>query len=642
MNDRSIAPYDVVVVGGGTAGCVLAARLSEERSRRVCLVEAGPDYGPFGSGRWPDDLLDARALAFSHSWETDREDRSQLRARVIGGCSAHNACVVLRGTAEDYDEWGPGWSAAELTPHLDRAERQLETRVFSEDELSPWHRAFRDAAGDDAIVHRVNARGAVRWHLGFAYLDEARGRENLTIVPDTIVDRVALDGTTATGIVTVDGEIPARTVVLAAGAYGSPGILLRSGIGPATGIPVGEGLLDHVGVGLGFEPTDELQAAAARFAADHDVFMAQVTVAARSRSCHAESFDLFLFPAIERGSEGTLRDHVRRVRDEADLARAGDSDLARPEGTALGGARIPVGRGRRRAGDRRRRATPRSRRERARLGVRDAGDETRCGGRRRRARALGSARLLPPDRDLRDRGGRRPARSCARLRWAARRGRVDHADHPAREHEPHDRRDRRAGGRGHRLMPETPEELHARSADALRMPPLETWETFPFDGALRPRSLSPPVPAEPARAGAGGVECGACRASDSDYAWVDDTWRLRSLDEPSGLPVVLILEPRAHFAEPGDLPIDLAGSLGILLSRVERAIRSIGEIGRVHICRFGDGSEHLHWWFLARPARLTQLVGSFAAIWDDVLPPTPVDVWQANIAAVVATLDREA
>src|SRR5512132_4477663 len=101
--------YDVAVLGGGAAGCVLAARLSEDPDRRVCLVEAGPDYGHYDEGRWPPELLNARAVALSHPWETDRDDRSQLRARVVGGCSAHNVCIALRGIPADYDEW-PGWS----------------------------------------------------------------------------------------------------------------------------------------------------------------------------------------------------------------------------------------------------------------------------------------------------------------------------------------------------------------------------------------------------------------------------------------------------------------------------------------------------------------------------------------------------
>jgi diadenosine tetraphosphate (Ap4A) HIT family hydrolase len=105
------------------------------------------------------------------------------------------------------------------------------------------------------------------------------------------------------------------------------------------------------------------------------------------------------------------------------------------------------------------------------------------------------------------------------------------------------------------------------------------------------------------------------------------------LPEPSGLPLILILESRDHHDELGELPDAMAAQLGLLISRVDRAMCAVPGVGRVHSCRWGDGSEHLHWWFLARPARLPQLLGSFAAIWDDVLPPTPVGVWDANTAA---------
>lgn len=187
-------------------------------------------------------------------------------------------------------------------------------------------------------------------------------------------------------------------------------------------------------------------------------------------------------------------------------------------------------------------------------------------------------------------------------------------------------------------MPETPEELHARAVDHLRRPPVETWDTFPFEGELQLRRLLPPVAREEPRHGAGGSDCHACRAPDGDYVWTDDRWRLRTTPEPTGLPLVLLLEPRAHHAEPGDPPDETARELGLMLVRVERAIRSLGEIGRVHVCRWGDGSEHLHWWFLARPVRLPQLTGSFAAVWDDVLPPVPEDVWRSDVAAVVSAL----
>ena len=187
-------------------------------------------------------------------------------------------------------------------------------------------------------------------------------------------------------------------------------------------------------------------------------------------------------------------------------------------------------------------------------------------------------------------------------------------------------------------MPETPEELYERAAGELRTPPVEEWETWPFEGELRPLALLPPEPRERPRHGEGGVDCGACESPDDRYLWAGERWRLRGFDRPSGLPVIVLLEPRAHYAEPGDLPEELAAELGVLIARVERAVRSVGEIGRVHVCRWGDGGEHLHWWFLARPARIPQLTGSFAAVWDDVLPPLPEAIWRENLEAVARAL----
>jgi choline dehydrogenase len=289
--------YDVVIAGGGTAGCVLAGRLSEDPSRTVCLVEAGPDYGAYAGGAWPADILDGRFLALdSHCWErSNDEDRSQLRARILGGCSSHNACVLLRGNDDDYEGWGPGWSADELRPYLARAEETFATRQLDLDELSPWLRAFVDAGGTEAIVHPVNmTKDGVRWNAAFAWLDRARDRENLTILGDTLVDRVLIDGTRATGLATSRGDIRADTVVLAASAYGSPGILLRSGIGPDSGLPVGENLVDHVGTGLGWEATDELRADWDAWEREHELGFSGVTI---------KSGDLFLFPASEPGYE---------------------------------------------------------------------------------------------------------------------------------------------------------------------------------------------------------------------------------------------------------------------------------------------------------------------------------------------------
>jgi choline dehydrogenase len=176
-------------------------------------------------------------------------------------------------------------------------------RKITHEELSPWHRAFAETCGDAAILHPVNAVDGVRWNAAFAYLDPVRGRENLTILADTLVDRVLLDGDRAVGVVTTAGELRARRVVLAAGAYGSPGILLRSGIGPERELPVGEGLIDHVGVGFGYESTDLLQADVAAYERSHPLFMAQLSVALSSSACAPGLTDTFVFPALDPPGE---------------------------------------------------------------------------------------------------------------------------------------------------------------------------------------------------------------------------------------------------------------------------------------------------------------------------------------------------
>ena len=187
-------------------------------------------------------------------------------------------------------------------------------------------------------------------------------------------------------------------------------------------------------------------------------------------------------------------------------------------------------------------------------------------------------------------------------------------------------------------MPETPEELYERAKDALRRPPVEDWETWPFVGELRPRELAPPVRGEQPRRGASGEDCWACDSSDEAFVWTNERWRLVAPQDPHGLPLIVLLMPREHYADPGDLPDELAADLGIQLARIERAVRAVGEVGRVHVCRWGDGSEHLHWWFIARPARIPQLSGSFAAIWDDVLPPLPEKIREENLTILKAAL----
>lgn len=188
-----------------------------------------------------------------------------------------------------------------------------------------------------------------------------------------------------------------------------------------------------------------------------------------------------------------------------------------------------------------------------------------------------------------------------------------------------------------RGVPETPEQVWERSRDALRMPPVHEWDTWPFDGELRPKTLLPPLAEEPPRSGEPGVPCWRCDLDPALVIWSDGRWLVHSHSDRGGLPVVVMLQTHDHV-DFHELDDSFQAELGPLLVRVERAVASVPGVGRVHVCKWGDGTAHVHFWFLARPARLPQLKGSFAAIWDDVLPPTPAEVWKENLAIVQRAL----
>ncbi|WP_433530577.1 hypothetical protein ACQPYA_31375 [Micromonospora sp. CA-263727] len=169
------------------------------------------------------------------------------------------------------------------------------------------------------------------------------------------------------------------------------------------------------------------------------------------------------------------------------------------------------------------------------------------------------------------------------------------------------------------------------------VPDFTQWPSFPFEGDLRVKRLDDPVPVEPPRKGEAHRECTACQAPDDAYIWVGERWRVRAMDRPTGLPMVLILESRSHL-DLGDLPNLLAAELGVMTVRLERAIRSLDGVARVHVNRWGDGSAHLHMWFLARPYGRLQLRGTFLSLWDSILPPISEEKWRENLALVAAWL----
>lgn len=327
---------DVVVVGGGTAGAAVAGLLAELTSEQVVLLEAGPDYGPRDSGRWPEDLLDASQMPmFSHDWGYTGEVRGRTvefnRARVLGGCSSHNAAAVVHGSRLDYDGWAaagnPGWATEELLPLFESAWRRLGVQRVGHDELTPFQAAFRDAcpaAGipivddfndlDETIgvaPFPINIENGVRKNSAFAYVDPVRDKGNLTVVGDAPVERVLLAGARVEGVVVRrDGEeleLRAPLVVLCGGAYGSPAILLRSGVGPSSRLRdagvepvhelpgVGENLHDQPTLEVDYAGTGDLIEAMERFASLRWRPDEQVIAKFASATC-SEGFDMHIYP----------------------------------------------------------------------------------------------------------------------------------------------------------------------------------------------------------------------------------------------------------------------------------------------------------------------------------------------------------
>ncbi|WP_326553381.1 GMC family oxidoreductase [Micromonospora sp. NBC_01813] len=304
--------YDYVIVGAGTAGCVLAARLSEDLDVTVCLIEAGP-VDDSDNIRIP--AAGGKLLRSQYDWDYNSNEEPQLggrrlylpRGRVLGGTSALNGMVHIRGNARDFDEWcQPGWTYETMLPYFvgcEDNERGASAHhgtggplpVAESRSRNPMAAAFVRAAVEAGFpanddfngpsqdgfgFYQVNQRNGRRCSAAAAYLHPSAARPNLTVRTRTHAHRVLVEGGRACGVrVQRYDEVvdirAQREVIVAAGAYNSPQLLMLSGIGPAerlaaAGVPVladlpevGRNLQDHPAIYLVFthdEPVSLLSA----------------------------------------------------------------------------------------------------------------------------------------------------------------------------------------------------------------------------------------------------------------------------------------------------------------------------------------------------------------------------------------------
>lgn len=376
-----MSAYDLIVVGGGTAGCVVAARASQDPACRVLLIEAGPDPQPL-----PGVVADPKRQQelvlespYVRMYDVDREDGSSfplLSGRIMGGGSSINNLAVVRPMACDFTAWsafgGDAWSYDALLPTMRAIEDDpdfgddpihgrggplhLERSYRLDDAMDPPVRALVAAAAelglprcDDLNVPEplgvcaspYNVREGVRQSTAVAYLGPARDRPNLTILADTTVTRVRLDGGRATGVEIIDDAGGARSVqasriVLTAGVFHSPQVLLLSGIGPREELErhgidtvveldgVGRDYQDHAVVYITFQGTTDLR---------EDYVIPKVRLIARS-SPEAPDPDLHIFMQPSIRMEGmppllpvSIRLLEHRSRGRVRLATSDPADL---------------------------------------------------------------------------------------------------------------------------------------------------------------------------------------------------------------------------------------------------------------------------------------------------------------------------